>query len=160
MMEERTMTEELEAVRGAYVREVCERYDELIALGDVDRLNELAYIAHDLLPFGQALAALFAANYSLLDNSDLLTLAFNREDWGLDPGDCTTIAAIRYTLTRFLMSEVGGTQLPPSPRDHPAPPTGVRGQTPTTSALRTTPSPARSRRNVRRAWPMTAPSIP
>lgn len=121
MIEERTMTEELEAVRDAYVREVCERYDELIALGEVDRLTELAYIAHDVLPFGQELAALFAANYSLLDNSDLLTLAFNLEDWGLDPRDCTTIAAIRYTLTRFLVSEVGGDQLSPSPRDHLAP---------------------------------------
>lgn len=161
MIEERTMAEELEAVRGAYVQEVCERYDELTALADVDRLNELAYIAHDVLPYGQELAALFVANYSLLANNDLLTVAFNLKDWGLDPGDCTTIAAIRYTLTRFLISEVGGGQLLPPPRATIWPPsTGVRGQTPTTSALQTPPSPAQSRRNVGRAWPKTAPSIP
>lgn len=107
MTEETRMTAPLTQLRDAFVHEAYVREDELSELDNAERVRELALLAHDYLPEGQALAELFAANYPLLDYSNLLTLTCDLEAWDIDPGECTTIAAIRYALTMFLIEENG-----------------------------------------------------
>ena len=107
MTEESTMTAELVEIRDVFVQEACVREDELKALDNAERVKELAFLARDCLPASQELAALFAANYSLLDSGNLYGLTGDLEAWGIDPGECTTIEAIRYSLTMFLIEESG-----------------------------------------------------
>ena len=108
MHEERTMTEELTQFRNAFVQEVRQCADKLKVLDEAERIAELAELANGLLPFGQELAALFAANCELLDYSNLYGMTGDLEAWGTDPGECVTTDAIRYAITMFLMSEVEG----------------------------------------------------
>ena len=107
MTEESTMTAALTEIRDAFVHEAWVREDELKALGNEERVKELAFFARDCLPASQELAVLFAANYSLLDYSNLYGLTGDLEAWDIDPGECTTIEAIRYSLTMFLIEESG-----------------------------------------------------
>ena len=107
MTEETRTTAPLTELRDAFVHEAYVRKDELSELDNEERMRELALLAHDCLPEGQQLAALFAANYPLLDHSNLLTLTGDLEAWDIDPGECTTTDALRYALTMFLIEESG-----------------------------------------------------
>ena len=103
------MTEELTQVRAAFLAEVRRREAELYALARTERCKELAHIATALLPGGQELAALFAANCDQLDcfGNNLHGLAGDLDAWGEDAAECVTTDAIRYAIVRFLMSEAG-----------------------------------------------------
>lgn len=103
------MTEKLTQVRAAFFAEVQQREGELYVLARLERCKELAQIATELLPGGQELAALFAANCDQLDGfgSNLHGLAGDLDAWGADAAECVTTDAIRYAITRFLMSEAG-----------------------------------------------------
>lgn len=103
------MTEELTQVREAFLARVQQRAPELYALERMARCKELAQIAAALLPDGQAVAALFAANCQQLDyfGNNLHGLAGDLDAWGTDAMECVTTDAIRYAITRFLMSEAG-----------------------------------------------------
>jgi len=86
MTEDTRMTATLTELRDAFVHEAYVREDELSELHNAERIRELALLAHDCLPEGQQLAELFAANYPLLDSSNLLTLTGDLEGVGHRPG--------------------------------------------------------------------------
>ena len=103
------MTEELTQVREAFLAIVQQRAPELYALERMARCKELAQIAAALLPDGQAVAELFAANCHQLDGfgNNLHGMAGDLDAWGTDAMACVTTDAIRYAIARFLMSEAG-----------------------------------------------------